>query len=166
MFWAHPQFQENGSINVCFTQNVCTISELFVLLRTKSQTTKLTDNRIIREREKMRLTTKRHIASRVLLAVFVPMLLLSSLHIHETSQAEETACAECVQHQCHGHLTPFSSSVHQCVLCQFLTLTFVAAAVAAVICTLPKRITVCARHSHAVRLTYCGVIGLRAPPAF
>ncbi|MBQ9525609.1 MAG: hypothetical protein IJR69_10905 [Bacteroidaceae bacterium] len=73
----------------------------------------------------MNLNTKRYIASWVLLTVFLPTLLLSSLHIHHVSE-DETSCTACVQHQCHGHLSQFSGSLHHCVLCQFLTLSFVA----------------------------------------
>ena len=110
------------------------------------------------------LTTKRHIASWVLLAVFVPMLLMSSLHFHETSQIEETTCAECVQHQCHGHLTQLSDGMHQCVLCQFTTLTFVAAVVCAVLLFNNVSKTLIAQRQCDVRLDVCGVPALRAPP--
>jgi len=101
----------------------------------------------------------------MLLAVFVPMLLLSSFHVHETSHAEETECYQCQQHQCHGHLVPIATIGHQCVLCQFLTLTFVAAAAVAVACCQPRSITFCARQHQAVRLADRGVVSLRAPPA-
>lgn len=76
----------------------------------------------------MNLTTKRHIASWMLLAVFVPMLVLSSLHVHERHDATDKECAECVAHHCHGHIGQADTSFDACVLCQFLSLTFVAAA--------------------------------------
>jgi hypothetical protein len=79
-------------------------------------------------------TKKRHIASWVLLAVFVPMLLFSSLHIHDDHGSLLTECAECVAHHCQGHITQTDASFDDCVLCQFLSLTFVGAAIAAVAC--------------------------------
>ena len=59
------------------------------------------------------------------------MLLLSSLHVHEGYVAEQTECAECVAHHCQGHLTQAEISVDACVLCQFLSLAFVSASLAA-----------------------------------
>ncbi|MBO6125903.1 MAG: hypothetical protein J6P55_08650 [Bacteroidaceae bacterium] len=108
---------------------------------------------------------KRYIASWVLLAVFLPTLLLSSLHIHHESEANEISCNECVQHHCHGHLSQLSDSMHHCVLCQFLTLTFVAGSACAVVF-----------FSHVSRLLHirplcghcsdrCGIIVTRGPPA-
>ena len=72
--------------------------------------------------------TKRQINSWLLLAVFVPMLLLSSLHIHGYGQAAEDQCTECVNHHCDGHLGQQTLSLHDCLLCQFLTLPMVVAA--------------------------------------
>lgn len=112
----------------------------------------------------MELTTKRHIASWMLLAVFVPMLLISSLHIHESSPAEETTCAECVQHQCHGHLTQLSDGIHQCLLCQCLTLTFVAAVICAVVLFNHVSKTLIAQRQSDIHFNVCGIPTLRAPP--
>lgn len=113
----------------------------------------------------MNALTKRHIASWVLLAVYLPMLLLSSLHIHRTAEESPATCAECVQHQCHGHLAQLSDGMHQCVLCQILTLTYIAAATGAVTLLLSP-----GRNSYALQcldtcLRSCGITTLRAPPA-
>ncbi len=85
-----------------------------------------------RLRVHMDLTKKRHIASWVLLAVFVPMLVFSSLHIHSDRTYSEAECAECVAHHCHGHLIQTDASIGECVLCQFLSLTYTAAVLAVV----------------------------------
>lgn len=74
-------------------------------------------------------TTKRTIASWVLLAVFLPMLVFTSLHVHSASYAADETCTECVHHQCGGHLTQQVQTLHDCVLCQFLSIPVVAAAV-------------------------------------
>lgn len=108
---------------------------------------------------------KRHIAAWLLLAVYVPMLLLSSLHFHEPSQEMEPTCTECVGHQCHGHLIQLSGGMHQCVLCQVLTLTYVTTVAGALLCYQARRKIVYAvrrRNFSAVQLFgFC----LRAPPA-
>ena len=75
---------------------------------------------------------KRHIASWMLLAVYVPMLVFSSLHVHRSHYSADAECAECVAHQCHGHIAQTDVSPDDCVLCQFLSLTFTAAAIAVV----------------------------------
>ena len=114
----------------------------------------------------VKLTRKRHIASWLLLAVFVPMMLISSLHIHQTIENGETACIECVHHQCSGHLTQMSTTIHQCVLCQFLTITFVA--VGAVSLLYFKEVVSVRKDAQRrhVSVAHSGIVGLRAPPAF
>ena len=115
----------------------------------------------------MKLDNGRHIASWVLLAVFLPMLVFSSLHVHEDdAAATATACADCVHHNCHGHLTQMATWTHDCVLCQFLTLTLMATA--AVTLLIIKKV-VGSRidtQRHNVSVAHSGIVGLRAPPAF
>jgi hypothetical protein len=108
--------------------------------------------------------TRRHIASCLLLAVFMPMLLLSSVHVHETAETIETECADCVHHSCHGHMTVTATWSHDCVLCQFLTLTLLTAAVMAVtiyvhVCKMLRAQSLCDCHT-----IYCGAIVTRGPP--
>ena len=95
------------------------------------------------------------------------MLIISSLHVHEDgTAAAEIECADCVHHICHGHLTQMATWTHDCVLCQFLTLTFVATAAVTLFVTNKafssridaQRRNVCVAHS--------GIVGLRAPPTF
>lgn len=99
------------------------------------------------------------------MAVFLPMLLMSSLHVHEATPMPDSACAECVHHQCAGHLIQLTTQLHQCVLCQFLTLSMVTAVM-----------TVVFIHRTGRQLLFCkpnrftrpagGVVSLRAPPFF
>ena len=77
--------------------------------------------------------SRRHIASWLLLAVFVPMLVFSSIHVHENHASALTGCVECVAHHCHGHIGQTDASFDACVLCQFLSITFVAVAAQAVV---------------------------------
>ncbi len=78
----------------------------------------------------MKETWKRKIASWLLLAVFLPMTAVSSLHIHTLPSGTEEECPACVQHPCHGHWISFSGHAYECVLCQFLSLTYPAATAA------------------------------------
>ncbi len=111
----------------------------------------------------MNPTKKRHIASWVLLAVFVPMLLFSSLHIHETA-AEEISCTDCVHHVCHGHLAQQSVHLHDCVLYQFLTLTFLAAIIQIFCYYQPRNRKIRLQRCLAIRVTSRNLIIPRAPP--
>ena len=74
----------------------------------------------------MHTTRQRRMAARFLLLVFATMLLLASVHHHET-EASSALCEECVHHQPHGgHLQASPTGVDNCVLCQFLSLSYVA----------------------------------------
>lgn len=107
---------------------------------------------------------KRHIASWVLLVVFVPMLLISSLHIHESVADSEYSCMECVHHVCHGHLTQQSAHLHDCVLCQFLTLTFVAALIYLFYYYQPRNTNFHLQRCFAIHAASRNLIIPRAPP--
>lgn len=115
----------------------------------------------------MKLENRRHIASWLLLAVFVPMLVISSFHIHEDgAEAAVTKCTDCQHHSCHGHLTQMATWTHDCVLCQFLTLTFVATTAVTLLIihkVVSSRIDAQRRN---VCVAHSGIVGLRAPPAF
>ena len=114
----------------------------------------------------MKLDNRRHIASWLLLAVFVPMLVISSLHVHEDGAAAETECVECVHHSCHGHLTQIATWTHDCLLCQFLTLTFVATAAVTLLITFKVFSSRIDAQRRNVCVAYNGIVGLRAPPVF
>jgi len=110
--------------------------------------------------------TKRQIASWVLLAVFLPILILSSVHVHGNANVLTDECHECVKHHCHGHLGQQSASLQACVLCQFLTLPMVSVAVAAL--TIYNNNVSKIRYAQRQRVVYadaCGIPALRAPPA-
>lgn len=101
----------------------------------------------------------------MLLAVFVPMLLMSALHVHGGSGAWQDACSECVDHHCGGHLGQYAGgAIHDCVLCQFLTLTFVPAVVVAVFIYDKVVLLHRDRRAGCLVLRSQGVISLRAPP--
>jgi len=109
---------------------------------------------------------KRHISAWVLLAVFVPMVLLSSFHTHGLESIAQDDCKECVAHHCHGHFVELTTTLHACVLCQFQTFSFVAAAVFAVVYINKVSKNIIAQRQGYVHLDVCGIPLLRAPPFF
>ena len=62
------------------------------------------------------------------MSVFVPMLLLSSLHTHNELQDVTAICKQCLHHPHHSHFDASSFQVSHCVLCQFTVIPFVVAA--------------------------------------
>jgi hypothetical protein len=91
------------------------------------------------------------------------MVVLSSLHIHRHIESGDD-CQECVEHHCHGHLGQLTEMEHQCVLCQFLTMSFVAATAVAVVCYNNVCNTLISRPQAVVIVDVCAVPSLRAPP--
>ena len=112
----------------------------------------------------MKMERKRQLASWALLALFLPMLVLSSFHVHETTKSLDYECNECVQHHCHGHIAELSTTIHDCVLCQFQTFSFVAAVVLTVICFNKESKVHYAHRQSNPHLDVCGIPQLRAPP--
>ena len=92
------------------------------------------------------------------------MLILSSVHVHETTESTGYECSGCVQHHCHGHIGELTASMHACVLCQFLTIQFVAAAVFAVVLYNKVYKIHFVQRKSGIRLETCGIVALRAPP--
>lgn len=110
------------------------------------------------------MNTQRKIASWILLSVFVPMLFLASLHVH-TAVADDGDCVACAHHSCGGHFGQQEETSHDCVLCQFLSLPYLAVAVSAVILVNHEvSKTLLAQIQSGVRSEICGIVGLRAPP--
>ncbi len=112
----------------------------------------------------MKVTPRRHIASWLLLAVFVPVVVLSSLHIHKPAAGQPEACVECVHHHCGGHIGVSTVAVHACVLCQFLTLPMLVAAECRVLPFVPRCKRICMAWHRGTTAAGSGVVGLRAPP--
>lgn len=87
----------------------------------------------------MRTKTKRTLSAWLLLSVFLSMMSLSILHRHEAMVHVAIDCAECAHHVHHGHLTAAADSIHECLLCQFISFSYIAAA--AVIIAMPLVLT-------------------------
>ena len=111
------------------------------------------------------MKAKRVLFSRLMLAVFLPMLLLSVLHVHDGVYADGDSCMECVNHLPHaGHLSINANHHDDCVLCQFMSLSFVEA-VTAVLTPAPAHHDVVFTLRHQQLLAAVGRISVpRAPP--
>lgn len=63
--------------------------------------------------------TLRHIASIILLATYLPMVLLSSLHTHHDTVDSHDNCLQCA-----GHFETHHHHQHDCLFCNFLSLYY------------------------------------------
>ena len=113
----------------------------------------------------MTIEQRRDCFARILLSVFVPMLLLVTIHWHENVAGNADACVECVHHVPHsGHLTAQSLSIDNCLLCQFHALPYLPAAVVMLVALLPVDRMVCNLSTVAVESGQSSCISLRGPP--
>ena len=72
---------------------------------------------------------RRYFSAWLLLVAFVPMLLLSSAHVHQRAQSAGGNCEQCTHHKVHyAHLAQADAPICDCVLCQIFHLTFLKAA--------------------------------------
>lgn len=83
--------------------------------------------------EKMKRQRKGIVSAWLLLSVFLLTTTLSTLHKHLPAADAAIECVDCEQHvQHHGHLMASTASMHDCVLCQFLSLPFIPATILAI----------------------------------
>ena len=67
----------------------------------------------------MQIRQRRRISSWVILAVFVPMLLLTSFHRHHPMAEGQEECMECAHHVHHSsHVSAGGTTIDACLLCQ------------------------------------------------
>ena len=68
------------------------------------------------------------------MAVLLPMLVLSALHMHRDVATAADTCVECATNQPHaGHLTASTVSLTDCVLCQFYSMQYLEATVVSLV---------------------------------
>ena len=85
-----------------------------------------------RHHTSMGLARQRRLFSRLLLIVFVSMLTLSAVHVHRVEQLP--VCLDCAHHVSHGgHLASGVSHPNDCLLCQLVSVPFVAAQTSAIL---------------------------------
>lgn len=113
---------------------------------------------------KMRIQRKRIATAWLLLSIFVSMMMLTALHHHQPT-ANTADCVECDHHvQHHSHLTAATTSMHECLLCQFLSIPYISATViatmlfATIIRIVPRHRLVCIVNGGG------NALSTRAPP--
>ena len=117
---------------------------------------------------KMRNSHKRQTAAWMLMAVFIPMLFLASLHRHmPTEQSQEEVCYACLHHIHHdAHLNTTVHHAGDCVLCHFLSLPFLATAVLAIATPYYIILTATTAPNSVLSSFRHGVPTLRGPPVY
>lgn len=101
----------------------------------------------------------RHIAAIVLLATYLPMVMLSSLHVHHESADTNDNCLHCVGHyeaQHHHH--------SDCQYCNFLSLNYLSQDHGQRTTLQPSHATFATHESAPINGSHHGVALLRAPP--
>ena len=102
----------------------------------------------------------RHIASITLLAVYMPMALLSSLHVHHDTVDLEDSCNRCA-----GHFESQHHHQSDCLYCKFLSESCLSQTTAQSNDLLPVARTLIFTASDPCMQVCCGISPLRAPPA-
>ena len=77
----------------------------------------------------MKNELKRQLSAWLLLSVFIPMTVVMALHVHPSACVDELmSCDACVHHLPHGgHLTANANHLHDCIICQVMTVGFLPA---------------------------------------
>ncbi len=107
----------------------------------------------------MKYRTLRHIASVVLLAAYLPMVLLSSLHIHHETVDISDDCTQCA-----GHIESHHQHNSDCQYCHFLSLDYLGEAGGLSEATTPGKETIAIAEPSPMVLPSYGVSLMRAPP--
>ena len=102
----------------------------------------------------------RHIVSIVLLAIYLPMIVLSSLHVHHDTIDAHDDCQQCV-----GHVEEAHHHDHDCLYCNFLSLDCMVQDEGQTVDLLPVTKCIATPTPTAVLQFHHGVARLRAPPA-
>ena len=108
----------------------------------------------------MRHNGLRHIASILLLATYLPMVALSSLHVHHETVDTQDDCIQCA-----GHFEKPHHHQHDCLFCNFLTHHYVGQHFEQPDVPLPMVATCTAADVQPSASLSHGVSLLRAPPA-
>ncbi len=101
----------------------------------------------------------RHIASILLLATYLPMAVLSSLHVHHETIDVHDDCLQCV-----GHIETAHHHDHDCLYCIFLGLNYFVHDEGQMAVLFPTMESLSTPTPAVVPLIHCGMNLLRAPP--
>lgn len=113
----------------------------------------------------MKASVKRKYSAWLLLLVFVPMMVLTSLHVHDYEETAVNQCEQCAHHIRHaGHLNAISNHSFDCPFCQFASLPYVAPIAAAVAVAFIVINKVYINNVYRVCAGVCDLKSTRAPP--
>ncbi|MBO7100431.1 MAG: hypothetical protein J6V98_00220 [Bacteroidales bacterium] len=113
----------------------------------------------------MKMNRRTRISAWVLLAAFLPLLVVSSVHTHRLPSSEAEVCHQCVAHEAHpAHLGVPVVSVHDCVFCHLMSFYYLGSAALLVAVLLPVCLAGSMGLPSAVVAGRVGLPGLRAPP--
>ncbi len=101
----------------------------------------------------------RHIVSIVLLAIYLPMIVLSSLHVHHDTIDAHDDCQQCV-----GHVEEAHHHDHDCLYCTFLSLNYLVQDNRQIVPIIPTAEYISTPTLVVVPQFRHGVSQLRAPP--
>lgn len=101
----------------------------------------------------------RHIAPIVLLATYLPMVVLSSLHVHHETIDVHDDCQQCV-----GHIETAHHHDHDCLFCNFLAQSYLVEDGGQTATILPAAERISLPTPTMVPQLRLGVAQLRAPP--
>lgn len=72
---------------------------------------------------------KRQWYARLMLVIFIMVTTISVLHHHNDAAHPSISCSDCTQNIHHsGHFSQQTANIHDCLLCQFQALPYIAAA--------------------------------------
>lgn len=108
----------------------------------------------------MRQRALRYIASITLLAIYLPTVTLSSLHVHHDTIDTTDNCLQCA-----GHFETKHHHEHDCLYCHFLEYEYFGSATEAAATFLPDADCYTAKSIEPVERLRYGVAQLRAPPS-
>lgn len=101
----------------------------------------------------------RHIASFLLLASYLPMVMLSSLHVHHETIDAHDDCQQCV-----GHIEEVHHHDHDCLFCNFLVQNYLVQDEGKTAVLFPSAERISVPTVAVVKQLHHGVAQLRAPP--
>ena len=113
----------------------------------------------------MKMNRRTRISAWILLAAFLPLLVVSSFHTHRLPSAEADVCHQCVAHEAHpAHLGVPVVTVHDCVFCHLMSFQYLGSAALLAAVLLPVSVAVSMGVPSAVVAGRVCRPSLRAPP--
>lgn len=101
----------------------------------------------------------RHLAPFLLLASYLPMVVLSSTHVHHETIDAHDDCLQCV-----GHIGEVHHHDHDCLFCVFLGQSYLPQDKVQQVVQFSAAECFCMRNPQMAKQLHHGVAQLRAPP--